>query len=209
MIINHNEQPCTVLVSQGRLQTLAGSWFGGGRCARDGYSRVSPTRPHGGPGAGSCSGMASRHPTRSHFFPTWSRGDAPEPRSAAWGHRGRLEGTAVQCQAGHGDRSGCRPLGAAAAPPPPRHSTEFDHSRSLQKSQAQQGAAGPGEFIQGKRSRGPATCWSGDGGGTGGPDPAAAGAVARHGDPWHGFRRPAAARTVRVSAPLAVGEQTC
>lgn len=103
---------------------------------------------------------------------------------------------------------------------PPRHSTEFGHSRSLQKSQAQQGTAGPGEFIQGKRSRGPARRWSGDGarqhraarirgGGMGGPNPAAAGAVARHGDPWHGFRRPAAARTVRVSAPLAVGEQTC
>lgn len=53
------------------------------------------------------------------------------------------------------------------------------------------------------------TALLGAGGGTGGPDPAAAGAVARHGDPWHGFRRPAAARTVRVSAPLAVGEQTC
>lgn len=34
-------------------------------------------------------------------------------------------------------------------------------------------------------------------------------APTQHRDPWHGFRAAAATLTVRVSAPLAGGEQTC
>lgn len=211
MIINHNEQPRNIRISQGRWQTLAGPWRGRGHCARDSSGWVPPAHPPAGPAAAPV--RPAEIPPGVTFSPPGSRGDA----------RGAPE-RGLSCPSAAGGGS---PRSAAQAPRPafrgssgpPPHRLERGHSRSMQKSQARQEQLGqessqrgsaPG--VRGRGAAPPTALEQGRGsGGSGGPTPGAAGAAARHGtaSPGRASEHAAAALTVQVSAPLAAGEQTC
>lgn len=214
MIINHNKQPCKALISQGRLQTSAGSWGRRGRCARDGYGRVPPAHPPAGPGAA---------PVRPTEIPRGVTFSPPGAGEMLWGLPSAAPPAPVL-------RDGAHPALPPGAPRPPgllsfggssrppgtvRSATTAAPCRRAKPSRSSWARrVHTGGSLEGS---GDAVLFpQGAGAGTGlrgqrGPDPGAAGAAARHSteSPGTASERAAATLTVQVSAPLAVGEQTC